>query len=125
MGDLNAVPWEDAVRRLRDLGNFRDPRAGRGLFMTWHAEHPLLRWPLDHVLPGPGCTLAALRVLPAFGSDHLPLLAELCRQPGAVTPPAADPDAVSRAHRTVARGQGRAINPGAASLPAAGNGNRD
>lgn len=71
-GDLNTVPWESALRRLQQLGGFGDPRVGRGLYMTWHAEHPLLRWPLDHVLPGPGWTLAALRVLPAFGSDHLP-----------------------------------------------------
>ena len=46
MGDLNAVPWEEALQRLRHLGGFGDPRIGRGLFMTWHADHPLLRWPL-------------------------------------------------------------------------------
>ena len=125
MGDLNAVPWEDTVHRFRRLGGFRDPRVGRGLFMTWHAEHQLLRWPLDHVLPGPGWSLAAMRVLPAFGSDHLPLLVDLCRQPGLLARLAADPDDVARARRTVARGQGKAVDQDAASLPGAGNGDQD
>ena len=125
MGDLNAVPWESAVHRFRHLGGFNDPRIGRGLFMTWHAEHPLLRWPLDHVLPGPGWSLAAMRVLPAFGSDHLPLLVDLCRQPGPVARRAADQDTIARARQTVARGQGRAVDRDAADLPGAGNGDRD
>ena len=38
---------------------------------------------------------------------------------------AADPDDVARARQTVARGQGKAVDPDAASLPAAGNGDRD
>ena len=125
MGDLNAVPWDGTLRHFRHLGSFGDPRVGRGLFMTWHAEHPLLRWPLDHVLPGPGWSLAAMRVLPAFGSDHLPLLVDLCRQRGTMARPARHLDEVARARRTVAQGQGKAVGREAASLPGAGNGDRD
>ncbi|RZA30863.1 MAG: hypothetical protein EOP02_00065 [Proteobacteria bacterium] len=125
MGDLNAVPWEDALHRFQNLGGFGDPRVGRGLFMTWHAEHPLLRWPLDHVLPGPGWSLAAMHVMPAFGSDHLPLLVELCLQRGSMARRTPHPDEVAEARQTVARGQGKAVDRDAASLPGAGNGERN
>ncbi|RZL41595.1 MAG: endonuclease [Variovorax sp.] len=110
MGDLNAVPWEEALQRLRHLGGFGDPRIGRGVFMTWHADHPLLRWPLDHVLPGPGWSVAAMRVLPAFGSDHLPLLVDLCRLRGPIARRSMHHDDVAQARRTVARGQGKAVD---------------
>ena len=71
---------------------------------------------MDHVLPGPGFTLAALRVLPAFGSDHQPLLVELCRVPGTAVaaPPPLPPDVEARAQAVVQRGQGKASSSDAA-----------
>jgi endonuclease/exonuclease/phosphatase (EEP) superfamily protein YafD len=78
MGDLNTVPWEGIAARMKRIGSFRDPRAGRGLFITWKENSRLLKWPLDHIMAGPDWTLVSLEVLPGFGSDHLPILAELC-----------------------------------------------
>ena len=86
-GDFNAVPWERALRLMQRVGPFRDPRVGRGLHVTWDAHSAVLRWPLDHVLLGPGFSLRAFRVLPAFGSDHYPLLAEACLDPDPAAPP--------------------------------------
>ena len=47
-----------------------DPRVGRGLFATFHAQYWFARWPLDHVFHDPCFRLARLEVLPEFGSDH-------------------------------------------------------
>ena len=83
LGDMNAVPWEGVIRRARRVGGLLDPRIGRGFYITWNAESLVLKWPLDQILPGSGFTLLSLQVPPAFGSDHQPLLAELCLDPTA------------------------------------------
>ncbi len=111
LGDMNAVPWERAIHRTERIGGFGDPRIGRGIYITWNAEHLLLKWPLDQILPGPEFTLAALRVLPAFGSDHKPLLADLCLTPNTAARPArgaATAEDLAEARETVVRGQGDA-----------------
>jgi len=83
VGDMNAVPWEGVIHQAQWVGRLLDPRIGRGLRITWNADSLVLKWPLDQILPGPDFTLLSLQVLPAFGSDHRPLLAELCLDPAA------------------------------------------
>lgn len=118
LGDLNAVPWEGTFARLLRVGRFLDPRIGRGLNITWNANDVVAKWPLDHILPGPGLEVASYRVLPAFGSDHHPLLADLCLAPGlrgeAALPPADAAD-LQAAREAVQQGQGKAAGPGAAN----------
>ncbi len=111
VGDMNAVPWEGVIHQAQWVGRLLDPRIGRGLRITWNADSLVLKWPLDQILPGPGFTLLSLQVLPAFGSDHRPLLAELCldhaaapRQP----PPAPQPGHIEAAQATVCKGQAAA-----------------
>ena len=58
-------------------GKHADPRKGRGMFATFHAALPGLRFPLDHCFHSPGFRLVRLDVLPAIGSDHFPILIEL------------------------------------------------
>lgn len=77
-GDLNAVPWEATVRRALRIGGLADPREGRGLYPTFSAESWWMAWPLDHVLPQGELALSGWDVLPPFGSDHHPVLADLC-----------------------------------------------
>ncbi|MBP1807640.1 endonuclease/exonuclease/phosphatase family protein [Rubellimicrobium aerolatum] len=77
-GDLNAVPWEATVRRVLRVGGLADPREGRGLYPTFSAESWWMAWPLDHVLAQEAWGLSGWEVLPPFGSDHHPVLAELC-----------------------------------------------
>jgi len=127
MGDLNSVPWEEVIQRTKRIGGFLDPRTGRGLYITWNAHDVVARWPLDHVLPGPGFTLVDLRVLSAFGSDHYPLLAELCRSSASDVRQARQevpPGELEAARRTVRRGQGKAAGPGSAE-PAGADSVRD
>jgi len=77
-GDLNAVPWSPAVRRLAERAHLHDPRIGRGWLPTWRADGIILRWPLDQILFSPQFSLVRLQVLPPFGSDHQAVLATVC-----------------------------------------------
>ena len=76
-GDLNDVAWSHTSRLFRRLSGALDPRIGRGFYNSFHADHWWLRWPLDHVFYSPDFPLHDLRRLPAFGSDHFPILIEL------------------------------------------------
>jgi hypothetical protein len=54
-----------------------DPRVGRGLFSTFDARYPFLRWPLDHLFHDPRFRVVSVERLPHIGSDHFPILFEL------------------------------------------------
>ncbi|WP_447528573.1 endonuclease/exonuclease/phosphatase family protein [Vreelandella sp. TE19] len=80
-GDLNDVAWSHTTRRFCRVGGMLDPRRGRGMFSTFHASYPFLRWPLDHIFVTEHFTLVGMRRLEAFGSDHFPILATFCYRP--------------------------------------------
>ena len=82
-GDLNDVAWSRTSRLFRRLSGLIDPRIGRGFYNSFHAHHPWLRWPLDHVFYSPDFLLHRLQRLPAFGSDHFPILIDLEYHPRA------------------------------------------
>ena len=114
-GDLNSVPWEGAIKRVLRVGRFLDPRIGRALDITWDVHSLIFKWPLDQILSGPGLTLLALQVLPAFGSDHQPLLADLCVGPMtgmSQAAPALRQDDLAFARASARQGQGDADKTG-------------
>lgn len=76
-GDLNDVAWSKSTRAFLKESKLHDPRMGRGIYNTFHAKIPLLRWPLDHVFHSEHFMLVELKRLPPFGSDHFALLTEL------------------------------------------------
>lgn len=92
IGDFNDVAWSHTTRLFQRLGRLLDPRVGRGLFNTYHAQHLLMRYPLDHVFHTGHFTIAGLERLSEFGSDHFPMFAALVFQPEAATPPSDTPD---------------------------------
>ena len=82
-GDLNDVAWSATTTLFQRIAGVLDPRVGRGLFATFHAEHRLLRYPLDHVFHTPHLELVSLARLDAVGSDHFPMCVELALCPEA------------------------------------------
>lgn len=79
-GDFNLTPWSSAMRHLDgDLAPLsRDTRAA----FSFPARVGGLSWPvpvlpIDHIYTGPAWSVQKLEVLPANGSDHRAVRAEL------------------------------------------------
>ncbi|MGC3872916.1 endonuclease/exonuclease/phosphatase family protein [Halomonas sp. GXIMD04776] len=103
-GDLNDVAWSGTTRRFCRVSHMLDPRRGRGMFSTFHAKYPFLRWPLDHIFISDHFLLVDMKRLDGFGSDHFPILATLSYQPAQADenePPVADEDDRRDAQETI------------------------
>jgi endonuclease/exonuclease/phosphatase (EEP) superfamily protein YafD len=103
-GDLNDVAWSHTTRLFQKTSRLLDPRKGRGFFSTFHANIPVLRWPLDHVFHSDHFRLVLMRRLGHVGSDHFPVQAILRLEPGAVEAqeaPHADAEDLAEVEETV------------------------
>ncbi len=112
-GDFNSVPWEGVVQRTERIAGLLAPRVGRRWMPTFKTNSVVETWPLDHVLASPAFTLAGMAVLPAFGSDHYPIMAELCHTPATAAQQQARPARpgdVAAAREAIAAAQNRAAN---------------
>ena len=107
-GDLNDVAWSHTTRLFQRISGLLDPRVGRGLYPTFHAEHWFARWPLDHIFHDTTFRLTRLEVLDDFGSDHFPVFVALAHDAAAADLHAApEPDAEDRREATEKIAEGR------------------
>ena len=83
MGDLNDVAWSRTNYLFQRISGLIDPRIGRGLFNSFHAEYFFLRFSLDHFFHSTHFRLIELRRLAYFGSDHFPMFIRLSYEPDA------------------------------------------
>ncbi|BFO14982.1 hypothetical protein SHKM778_13700 [Streptomyces sp. KM77-8] len=72
LGDLNGTMDDRALDGVTSGLRSVQSEAGEGFGFTWPARFPVAR--IDHILVR-GVTVASSRVLPATGSDHLPVAA--------------------------------------------------
>lgn len=73
-GDMNDVAWSHSSRLFQRLSGLLDPRRGRGLYATFHANYRLVRWPLDHIFHSKDLALVEINRLRKVGSDHFPVI---------------------------------------------------
>lgn len=76
-GDFNDVAWSHTTRLFQRISRMLDPRIGRGMYNTYHAQYPLLRYPLDHVFLSTGLAVHRMRIIKTPGSDHFGVLIEV------------------------------------------------
>lgn len=76
-GDFNDVAWSDSTQLFADLSDLKDPRRGRRLLSTYHAERPLWRYPIDHLFVSDGFHLVDFDRVRVPGSDHFAVTATL------------------------------------------------
>jgi len=77
MGDFNDVAWSWTSKRFKDYGGFFEPRVGRGMYPTFHAQYPIMGVPIDQLYLTAGVGLVSFGRLEEFGSDHYPVSANI------------------------------------------------
>ncbi len=105
-GDFNDVAWSHTTMMFQRLSGLEDPRVGRGLYSTYHAQRPLLRYPLDHVFVTPNIAVADVRRIEIPGSDHFAIGAGIeVRTSGARNVPAPEAEDFEDASDMLEEGQ--------------------
>ncbi len=76
-GDFNDVAWSDTSRTFKHVGEYLDPRIGRGFYASFDADKPYLRFPIDQFFVTPDVAVVSIERLGYIGSDHFPMAATI------------------------------------------------
>lgn len=85
-GDFNVTPYSPYYSDWLAATRLTDSRYGRTLSASWPAVLPILGIPIDHVAVSNEFTILSHHRLPAFGSDHWGIMAELALHPANASP---------------------------------------
>src|SRR5512143_3038823 len=85
-GDFNVTPYSPYYSDWLAATRLTDSRYGRSLSASWPAVLPILGIPIDHVAVSNEFAILSHQRLPAFGSDHWGIMAELALQPANASP---------------------------------------
>jgi endonuclease/exonuclease/phosphatase (EEP) superfamily protein YafD len=77
IGDFNITPYSPYFQDWLAHTGLTDTRRGRTPSPSWPTTLPILSIPIDHCAVSHDVAIISHRRLPAFGSDHYPILAEL------------------------------------------------
>lgn len=78
MGDFNDAAWSDTAQTFKRIGEYLDPRRGRGLYASFDARSWILRVPIDHFYHSVGVAVVDFKRGEEFGSDHFPITVTVC-----------------------------------------------
>lgn len=77
VGDFNITPFSPFFADWLIDTELSDARSGAGIGFSWPTFLPILGIPIDHCIVSDEFSVIRMTRLPAFGSDHYPVLAEL------------------------------------------------
>lgn len=77
MGDFNEAAWSKGAVEFKRVGGYVDPRVGRGLYASFHAQHMMIRCPIDQIYVTADVAVVSISLGPRVGSDHYPMIARL------------------------------------------------
>lgn len=74
-GDFNDVAWSNTAQSFKHVGQYLDPRIGRGFFASFDANRPYLRFPIDQFYATEDVAVVSIERRSHIGSDHFPMAA--------------------------------------------------
>ena len=77
IGDLNITPWSPYYAQLEEKAGLLNAAGGRGYLPTWRTGFNVLKIPIDHILLSDAFEVRQFRTAAPFGSDHLPIVADV------------------------------------------------
>lgn len=100
-GDFNDVAWSDTSRTFKHVGQYLDPRIGRGFYSSFDADRWWLRFPIDQLYMTPDIAVVAIERLRDVGSDHFPMAATIRVDAGVAARLNTAPEPVSEDEREI------------------------
>jgi endonuclease/exonuclease/phosphatase (EEP) superfamily protein YafD len=107
-GDFNDVAWSDTSQLFKHVGQYVDPRIGRGFFASFDANRWFLRFPIDQFYVTPDIAVVSIERLAYVGSDHFPMAGAIRLDPELAarlnkTPPPLSPKEQQEVDESVAK----------------------